>query len=529
MAHLALGWTLFGLFLLISFILSWCFVSWLQSVRDGEKSFAANLIVSLCLGVTVVSAVLLPVDVYIVSSMKNADGTFADWAKDPQDRELVIFKIKVFYYVIFGLILGLCFLILPLLFFYHATTPLADDEDEEIEESTGRKFGRALKYTTASIVLFVTLILLGIFLPFEESQSWKGDLKTYFEESWNTFEANKGFEMVSFLINSISVVGLGLLVFYTGIGISSLPCKLIRGTNQVSNLIGQLEKDISGIEERLATLSEHESELNTFEREEMARLQTESSSLQDHRNQLMESSRGCFSTCYRLCRPFQVVFGLVFGLLGMLIFAALILTNIDKAMHSSAKKGYVLNNGTLPNPMDITLVALQKVFPLDYLFYSFMVLFFLITSISGLQQIGIRFMWLPLYKIGAHATKPQALALMSFNLLLMLVSSNVIFFSIAPDYSTYGSQRYVQFDVETNNTIIEHCDDAHAPQDECTATMIAHFLMTFHTKAWIFGAVYYWLIWIFLLVLFGRAALELFQCSRRRVTMPDEEELLNDE
>ena len=84
---------------------------------------------------------------------------------------------------------------------------------------------------------------------------------------------------------------------------------------------------------------------------------------------------------------------------------SLILNNIDKAMHSSAKKGYILKNGTLPNPMDMALVFLQSTFPLDYILYLCMVLFFLITSISGVKRIGIRFMWLPLYKIAPHSTK----------------------------------------------------------------------------------------------------------------------------
>ena len=60
---------------------------------------------------------------------------------------------------------------------------------------------------------------------------------------------------------------------------------------------------------------------------------------------------------------------MMFFLLGLLIFLSLILNNIDKAIHSSAQKGYILNNGTLPNPMDMALVFLQNTFPLDYILY----------------------------------------------------------------------------------------------------------------------------------------------------------------
>ena len=66
---------------------------------------------------------------------------------------------------------------------------------------------------------------------------------------------------------------------------------------------------------------------------------------------------------------FQIITGMMFFLLGLLIFLSLILNNIDKAIHSSAQKGYILNNGTLPNPMDMALVFLQNTFPLDYILY----------------------------------------------------------------------------------------------------------------------------------------------------------------
>ena len=66
-------------------------------------------------------------------------------------------------------------------------------------------------------------------------------------------------------------------------------------------------------------------------------------------------------------------------------------------------------NGTLPNPIDIVLVWAQAVFPLDYILYSSMILFLVLCSVSGVKDLGIRFLWLTVYKIKAHYTKPQAL------------------------------------------------------------------------------------------------------------------------
>lgn len=92
-----------------------------------------------------------------------------------------------------------------------------------------------------------------------------------------------------------------------------------------------------------------------------------------------------------MCYFVQMVFGILFGLFGFLIFISLLLTSVDKAMHSlGPRHGYILQNGTLPNPVDIILVYAQDVFPLDYILYSGIILFFVFCSMSGVKNIGIR-------------------------------------------------------------------------------------------------------------------------------------------
>ena len=56
------------------------------------------------------------------------------------------------------------------------------------------------------------------------------------------------------LFSLFSVVGLFLLVIYTAIGIASLPCDFIRGTNKVIKSISQLESQMKETEERLSNL-----------------------------------------------------------------------------------------------------------------------------------------------------------------------------------------------------------------------------------------------------------------------------------
>ena len=87
--HLATGWILFGLLGLICLIFSWCYIIYLRSVRNEEKSTWTNFIAILCLTITIISAGLVPVDVFLVSSMKHDNGSYVDWAQDPMARQEV--------------------------------------------------------------------------------------------------------------------------------------------------------------------------------------------------------------------------------------------------------------------------------------------------------------------------------------------------------------------------------------------------------------------------------------------------------
>ena len=96
------------------------------------------------------------------------------------------------------------------------------------------------------------------------------------------------------------------------------------------------------------------------------------------------------------------------------------MVSVDKAMHSlGPMSGYALPNATIPNTFAIILVYAQELFPLGYILYSWIFVFLVMSSISGLKNLGIRFLWLTVYKIRPHSTKPQALVIIHFNISLI--------------------------------------------------------------------------------------------------------------
>ena len=164
---------------------------------------------------------------------------------------------------------------------------------------------------------------------------------------------------------------------------------------------------------------------------------------------------------------------------------------MDRAAHSlGPRHGYAVRNGTLPDPVDTILVYAQAIFPLDYLIYCGIVLYFVLCTLSGVKRIGVPFLWVSVYRIRAGATKPEALPLLCGCLILVQLALNVLMFAVAPDYTAFGSQHYAfdnGTDPVTNATriVVRPCvldDDARRRDGHCDMSRIASLLLAFHSK-----------------------------------------------
>lgn len=87
----------------------------------------------------------------------------------------------------------------------------------------------------------------------------------------------------------------------------------------------------------------------------------------------------------------------------------------------------------------------KKLFPLDYVFLVGIAIYFLLATMMGIIQIGVRFLWVTLYRIRKGSTAPQGLLfsaiLLTFGLLALNYSISSV---VAPGYAHYGSQVYVR-------------------------------------------------------------------------------------
>ena len=111
--------------------------------------------------------------------------------------------------------------------------------------------------------------------------------------------------------------------------------------------------------------------------------------------------------------------------------------------------------------------------------------------------------------------------------MFILLAINVIMFSVVPDYTTYGDQYFVN----NSTNKIEKCNDIEKDESNCDMSRISVLLLEFHYKAWVFGAAYYYLTWLFLLVVVVGAVYKLYQMrtmSHRGSILEEEEETEDD-
>ncbi|KAI8091113.1 uncharacterized protein B0P05DRAFT_455379, partial [Gilbertella persicaria] len=144
------------------------------------------------------------------------------------------------------------------------------------------------------------------------------------------------------------------------------------------------------------------------------------------------------------------------------------LCSVDKIAFSlcGSQCGYVINHPNLFNPINYIFVKLSKVFLLDYVFMVSLILYFFLATMTGIIEIGIRFLWITLYRIKKGSTAPQGLLVSAVLLTLSLLALNyTMTTTVAPGYAHFGSQVYCnhttltgQRDCTEHNEFIVHCN-----------------------------------------------------------------------
>ncbi|ELU03583.1 hypothetical protein CAPTEDRAFT_186135 [Capitella teleta] len=113
------------------------------------------------LSVALLTSALLPVDIFLVSFMKDNTGHFKEWAKDEAMREFISQGVQYAYFALYLLVVLFVFLILPFAYFFY--------EEGDEQTTTRSRFCTAFKYSIVFVLFAAVIFLIGGLVPFRGS------------------------------------------------------------------------------------------------------------------------------------------------------------------------------------------------------------------------------------------------------------------------------------------------------------------------------------------------------------------------
>ncbi|CAF5105461.1 unnamed protein product [Rotaria magnacalcarata] len=103
-----------------------------------------------------------------------------------------------------------------------------------------------------------------------------------------------------------------------------------------------------------------------------------------------------------------------------------------------------------------------------------------------------------MYRFSRGRTKPQAILMLCSLLMFIVVAINIFVYLLIPQYAIYGDQYYSS--TSTNGTIVVKPCTQFVTTDDCQMTVMGRIILRFFYKVWFFGAIYFCLSWVYLVM-----------------------------
>ncbi|KAG8527115.1 uncharacterized protein KY384_008544 [Bacidia gigantensis] len=510
----SLIWVVYAIALVLTLGIASIFVIVYQAPR--ERSIAVTVVCIFTLLSLLATALLLPVDVALVSSTTSSkQGKRKHWATQ-DEVDSIVKTLEIVYYFLYSLDAILCLVVLPFTYFWHEEYDEVDAD--EGNQTFGQRFWGAFKYTIAFILLVVILFIIGFFVPVAKDRKGAHYDLEYFKHLLHG--EGHGERALTFALGLLITIGTLIYILYTAAGFALLPITFIKSAPGVSaptlsaNTASELEQNRERQRQLEMRNEGQEGGLPAKDRRELEALVREERTLV-RRERLASEASGegqgwLIKTWIKIeaaFRPVKLLGGILMMVLAIFVWICMILTFADKAKNSTCKShcGYVLGHINIFNPINYIFVQAAKVFPIDYIIYLLLVLYFFSSSVVGIGVIGIRFLWLEIFKIRKGHTTPQAMLLATMLMSLMVLA---IFYSmamiVAPQYTHYGPQTFCdreivpgdgQPDCSTHHNAIKPCTERStslAAARVCTPSVASTFIDRITVNFSFFGAVDFW-------------------------------------
>ncbi|KAI5289530.1 hypothetical protein KEM54_003709 [Ascosphaera aggregata] len=444
-------WGIYGIVVACLISVAVGLVYFYQSIREQSRVVVYVCILSLFF--LLATIFLLPTDVALVSKTAtriSRTGGRAD--ADYADLDEAISNLKFVYHVLYSFDAIICFFVIPIVYFWY-------DEYDELATENGsqthlKRLWVAFKSTLSMVVMMAVILVAAAALEIAavERQPLPG-LGVF----WKLLTRNHCERFIFFIVGFLTTCGTLTYLIYTSIGLALLPISLIR-----SALSSSLPEVASAAASSLDYNTERQDHLNTKcrgnlralssrDRRELDDLTREERVLR-RRLTLMEAERLHEQSLPMIARmrlsiklePLQGIIGVFLLGSSAVIFVSILLTSIDKIKDSvCGVKCFSLAQIHIINPLNFILTRSAKFFPLDFILFILLTIFLLGSSVCGIAMVGLRFLWMKIFAFRRGHTTPQALSLAIVLLALIGLAFNYALpMAIAPQYATYGSQKF---------------------------------------------------------------------------------------
>lgn len=533
--QVTLIWVVYAVAVALLLGIACIFVYLYQNHRERSKFVTVVSIITIT--ALLATVLLLPVDVALVSSTTSSkNGVRKHWASQTRVDNIVK-TLKIVYYALYSFDALLCLLVVPFTYFWYEE----NDEvaAEEGRQTFGKRFWSAFKYTIVFIVIVVAIFLVGFFIPNAKHREGAHFDLDYFKR---LLTEHRGERALTFAIGLLMTIGIVIYCFYTASGLALLPITMIKSAPSISApaLTASTDAQLESNRERQRQLEGraqgNPDGLSSKDQRELDALVREERTLRRRQRLAHEASgegQNFFAKAWikleAILRPIKLILGILLVLVVLLIFASMVITGVDKAENSVCKTkcGFLLAHVNIFQPINWILVKTAKVFPIDYVIFLLITMLFFCASVIGIATIGIRLLWITIFKIRKAHTSPQALLMATVMLVLMTLAINyAIAFMVAPQYASFGPQTYCdlaprhpgeQPDCSEDRSKIVPCTETaegEAAKNVCTPSVASTFLNRIMVNFPFFGVFDFWAQFAFLGIFLVAFVLLLFKTPK---------------
>eukprot|EP00455_Lapot_gusevi_P032977 TRINITY_DN3601_c0_g1_i5.p1 TRINITY_DN3601_c0_g1~~TRINITY_DN3601_c0_g1_i5.p1 ORF type:complete len:363 (-),score=109.87 TRINITY_DN3601_c0_g1_i5:136-1224(-) len=329
--------------------------------------------------------------------------------------------------------------------------------------------------------------------------------------------------MISFFVGCLTTVGMLGMFLYTAFGMAYLPISLVRSGSTNSNVHAMqsrfltnpdedLDFQLKRNNERLKFLTarySNSASTNSWSQQdriklhELQREERRLKQMKDHKQNQGQNQGSFCASCWDAFWWLRAVVGIFLYGVSLLIIVSLILTTVDKALHSECRTscGYAIDTPSILNPINSLLVYSSKVFPIDYIIFGGIMVYLFLCTISGLCSLGIRLVCVT-FHIRKQRTLQNSLLLMGFVLIFVVLALNAQSQNLAPQYTSFGTQFYLAPRNTTTGGIefvkTDCSFDQIGADNQCVLTQVSRFTHRLTSEMPFFGVIFYYSTWVFI-------------------------------